>query len=414
MKYLYTCLLTVFSYATTTAQNFYTVSNDPKMNANFSSLQSAHNAVAAGSTLYLMPSQKSYGDLTMTKRLNVYGTGFLINDNFPPNTQAAGGTAIVSSVNFRPGSSGSLIEGIELTESITLGGALWGISSKATLARFIFDSVSNITISRCYARTAENQFAAIFAMDSASNCLIKQCYLSIGVGFCPTVNGGTGDVPRFNIINFRSWATSKYKIHNVTFANNIFDGYAHCGAAGPFYLSYPQFDNNNTLRNQIVFDHNTFYGPTDRLEAATGQFFSNPSCTNITYTNNLFQNNAGPIRTAQFSSTRFYGTTNKNMATDTGFFAGTTGINAAQAANALQNFYANGSTSLDGLHQIQPGHAALTYATNGGEIGAFGGQYPFKLSGIPDYPYPFSVKVPAKATTGGTLPVRIKARAGNQ
>ena len=102
------------------------------------------------------------------------------------------------------------------------------------------------------------------------------------------------------------------------------------------------------------------------------------------------------------------------MATDTGFFAGTSGTNAAQTANAIQNFYANGSTSLDGLHQIQPGHAALTYSTNGGQIGAFGGQYPFKLSGIPDYPYPYSVKVPAKATTGGTLPVKIKARAGNQ
>jgi hypothetical protein len=58
------CLFAAPSFTTVTTQNFYTVSNNPNFNAKYTSLQAAHDAVAAGSTLYLMPSQKALADNT--------------------------------------------------------------------------------------------------------------------------------------------------------------------------------------------------------------------------------------------------------------------------------------------------------------------------------------------------------------
>lgn len=421
-KSLFISLLAVLVYSSTHAQDFYTVSNDPSFNANYTSLQAAHDAVPAGSTLYLLPSQKSYGDVTLTKRLKIYGTGFLLNENLAPNTQASGGTAIVSAFIFRPGSDGSVVEGVELTESGTLGGALYGNStSRAWGARFTFDSVSNITISRCYARSLENVYSAICSMDSANNCLIKQCYFSIGVGNCPTINGGAGgNAPAFNLINYRSWATSAYKIKNVTFANNIISAYAHCGANNYYYLSFPAFNASSRV-DSLKFINNTFLAKMNELYnnvAGDGgnnlAYTSNQYCTRVRYTNNVFQNPSGTGRFFSFGSSRFFGPTSNNVSTDTSFFITTSDSNADAVANVLQRLYANGSSSLDGSHQIQNGNMALTYAAGGGQAGAFGGQYPFKLSGIPDYPYPYAVKVSTKATIGGTLPVKIKAKAGNQ
>jgi hypothetical protein len=50
---------------------------------------------------------------------------------------------------------------------------------------------------------------------------------------------------------------------------------------------------------------------------------------------------------------------------------------------------------------------------NGTDAGAFGGDEPYILSGIPSIPSIYQLTVPANVPQGGTLNVQIKAKTNN-
>ncbi len=82
----------------TSAQNIYTVPNVPGSIANFKTLQGAHDSVAAGNILYVLPGSFSYGDVVFTKKLTVYGTGYFLGQNLEPYTQANISPVLVNSI----------------------------------------------------------------------------------------------------------------------------------------------------------------------------------------------------------------------------------------------------------------------------------------------------------------------------
>lgn len=98
---------------TVQAQNVFYVDNNqgsPVNNAqnNYTSVQAAIDAASAGDIIYLQPSPNNYGDINMTKPLNIYGIGH--------NPQLNQGTrAVVNNILFRSAdASGSVISGLEI------------------------------------------------------------------------------------------------------------------------------------------------------------------------------------------------------------------------------------------------------------------------------------------------------------
>ncbi len=98
---------------TVQAQSVFYVDNNqgsPVNNAqnNYTSVQAAVNAAAAGDIIYIQPSPNSYGDIQMTKPLTIYGIGHNPELN-------AGQVASVSNILFRyANASGSKISGLNI------------------------------------------------------------------------------------------------------------------------------------------------------------------------------------------------------------------------------------------------------------------------------------------------------------
>lgn len=69
------CLLSISTYATV-----YRV-NNTGADADFTAPQAAHDAASAGDTLYIEASPNSYGDLTISKEIHIFGPGYFLSQN---------------------------------------------------------------------------------------------------------------------------------------------------------------------------------------------------------------------------------------------------------------------------------------------------------------------------------------------
>ena len=106
--YLIFSLLFVFSNESLIAK-IWRVNNAPGINADFNNLQTAHNSANAGDTLYVEGTPSSYGGLTCTKRLSLFGPGYFLAEN--ENTSAIKNHAHIDGISFNEGSQGSLFCG---------------------------------------------------------------------------------------------------------------------------------------------------------------------------------------------------------------------------------------------------------------------------------------------------------------
>ncbi len=360
------------------AQNRYTVSNVPGVSSNFKTLQGAHDSVAAGSILYVLPSSYSYGDVVFTKRLTVYGTGYFLGQNLEPNTQATSAPVLINSIRFRQGSDNSYIEGLQLAYQVPQN------TNRVTL-----DTVSNITISRCLVVSPTNGgYHSFFFINGANNCLIKQCYIQCTSGYTdpPVVKYLSGTNPNFS---------------GIQFINNIFD-WAPIGGNAFYFGSdaYGGFQPNGT--SNLTIANNTFI-----------TYLKNSQFGNLNYTNNIFINSVPTDSVVNPAYTYLNGTNLNNITNVANLF--TTPGNNYQSANADSLFVYTlpGYHSIDQKWMVKNGSYAKTYGQGGIEVGAYGTANPYKLSGIPELPFIYNITVPSQATAPGTISVRIKAKASN-
>ncbi len=93
------------------------VDNNGGSPGNFTSAQAAHDAAAVvnNDTLYFNGSGTGYGDLTMTKRLYIFGPGYFLTQN--PQTQAAPDHAFVNELRVMPAAAGSIITGMTMNRA---------------------------------------------------------------------------------------------------------------------------------------------------------------------------------------------------------------------------------------------------------------------------------------------------------
>lgn len=100
--------ITIF-IAMSASATVWRVNNRPNVDADFTSLAAAYAGASANDTIYIEGSPFSYGGNTFYKPLTVIGAGYWLNEN--DSTQAYKEHSIVSTLTFRAGSEGSLVEG---------------------------------------------------------------------------------------------------------------------------------------------------------------------------------------------------------------------------------------------------------------------------------------------------------------
>ena len=163
------------------------VNNNIGVNANFTTLQTAHDGAASGDTIFLESSATSYGSLNSSKKLVMIGTGYFLGQN--PGLQAFALPSYVDAITFNTGSEGSSIEGV----------------STSTSAINVY--VNNIVIRRNYLGTANDNInpdyicGAINIYSGASNIFITQ-------NFALTISSNStsiGILISNNFISFHSY-----------------------------------------------------------------------------------------------------------------------------------------------------------------------------------------------------------------
>ncbi len=180
MKQILLLVTVMMAFAITTHATVWRLNNRPGTNADFTSLQQAHDAVFQGNpvvqpgdTLYLEASSGSYGNLIATKKLTIIGAGYFITENF--ETQADYNTSPVSTITFNNGSQGSSISGCSITNIVI--------------------NTSEIVIQRNYIHlSASNTHCILFNSNNIDNVIIRNNYISHGAstsnvsGYCITSN----------------------------------------------------------------------------------------------------------------------------------------------------------------------------------------------------------------------------------
>lgn len=220
------------------------VNNTPGAEADFTTLQAAHDGASAGDTIYLEASHVSYGNLTATKQLVIIGTGYFLAEN--PTTQANLNSSKTGSITFNNGSQGSVITGCDITNVITINTSDLVIERNA----MVFSVTGNGMI-----RLGTNDVTDIMII---SNYLYN-------------TNSSTS---RYVI---RSWGSG---IGNVTITNNFIR--THHGQSYPLHLSdgFTGLIENNVISGRVLINNAEFNNNIIR----GGDMFS---ATNSTWFNNL-------------------------------------------------------------------------------------------------------------------------------
>jgi hypothetical protein len=222
-----------------------TVNNESGASADYSSLQAAINAVSDDDTLYVQPSQISYGGILLNKRLVIMGAGH--NPTFSPYTTQ------IDQVAFGANSSNSIIKGCRM-DNVTSNSGL---------------SINNIVISGCY---ISSSVPLSLGASTHNNWVFEGCIITATSN--SSVNLNEFDA---NLI-FRNCYVQNYG-SNVILGNaptgTLFD---HCVLAHPGVSAFTGACSGVNIQytNSIIA---TF---------ASSNSGVNATCISCSYTNNIF------------------------------------------------------------------------------------------------------------------------------
>ncbi len=208
--------------------------NNTGVPADFTTAQAAHNSVSVvnGDTIHLEASGASYGSLTITKQLVIIGNGYLLGTlgaNANPDLQANPAPSLLSAASFIAGSSGSVLQGVTVTGTLSVGG-----------------SASNITIRRNRLNTV--------TLGLCNNIQVLQNYIDLSTS--ALINGDGSPATNLQINNnVIALTINMGSTWNGDFMNNIISSVYNFGA--------------NTLYNCRVWNN---------INVQTGSVFTLTSC----------------------------------------------------------------------------------------------------------------------------------------
>jgi hypothetical protein len=326
------------------------VNNNPVVNANFNSITSAlsSSSVAINDTVYVEGSAQNYGPLTVNKNVVLIGAGYFLTDN--DSTQAFDQSSVVTSMSIA--AAGARIFGFQINGSVTF-------------------SANDIVFERNRVNQTGSSATAINISSSRNNLTIRNNWIQrpITSSCC---NAGWA-------IDVSTGSTNVYIIGNIIKAGTK----ANSSSWEPSQAGAIRMASNATavLTNNVILGHMTLFNA----------IFNNNIQLNGTYSpTNMIQvaHNLG-------QSTQF-GTSNGNLSN----------VNMATVFT-----YGPGGEDVDNHYQLLAGSPALGAGVSGVDAGAFGGDFPYYLSGIPAIPAVFEATIPTIVTTASGLNINTKIKA---
>ncbi len=327
---------------------------NPAIVADFTgTLQAVHDnaSVATGDTIHVEQSPTTYGPCTFTKRLVVIGSGYFLNKN--PFTQ----------VNR---DYGSTVGDLTFYNNNTSGTHVYGLTTGN-----VYMGVNNLLMAR------NNITGILFIGNTNTNNIdgmtVRQCYFN-------------GSAPS-NQAMIRS-NTGTGLITNMAFINNIF-GY-------PNYYNYSFILNdkvsgilkNNVIAGSLGMSIQNFY-------VVNNIGFSAANNGN-TFTNCVIEYNTGIVAGMYVTP----GGTNNT-------------IGLGNQTKAVAQIALLGGTSTDNQYSLAVSSECIGAGKDGADCGAFGGDYPYKLSGIAPVPNIYAVTIAPISAGSSTISVTVSAKGNN-
>jgi hypothetical protein len=338
MKSCLAIFLALFS--TVATATIRTVSNDPALQAQFTTFDAAQTASATGDTIYLQGTTFQYPPLNVRKRLVIIGSGFAANNPLGQSTK-------VESINLvrnaTDDATGSTIMGLLIAGSVLPTGGAFAVPNNITLMR---NSIGG--------------------------------NVSLSPGSC----GGT-------------YPTGWVIVNNIFFSRIDGGGTISCGGPVNTLIANNIFQNGNIngfVSATVIIDHNIFLGVTGGVLA---------QLTNLTITNNIFSRSTGfvldpsaSVLSCVFNNnlsnlTTIANPTFYNPGNSFNHFIASAGASNTGTGNIIgQNplFIVNANpdaySSLDN-YRLQSSSLGKNAATDGTDLGIYGGTYPFPSGGAP-------------------------------
>ncbi len=230
-----------------------TVDNNTDADINglyYAAFADAHSAAVDGDTIYINPSSRTYGNITISKHLVIYGVGFA------PQTNSKQATTL-SSVTLGGGADNSVLNGLVITQVVNLS-----------------TSLDAVQITNCYIARSIN-----FTNTSATlgQFLIAGCVLGSDALTSESVirlQGGSivGPVDIVSNLIFGSEAgQGAITVSGANILNNIFIG----AESNTNFLAFHQVQGCN-------IEYNIFYGRSPQ-SSDPANFFGNSFSGNMTF-----------------------------------------------------------------------------------------------------------------------------------
>ncbi|NRA93577.1 MAG: hypothetical protein HRU26_13010 [Psychroserpens sp.] len=263
------------------SQTVHIVDNNQGAGAQYTSVQAAVDAAAPGDIIYLQPSPNGYGDINMTKPLNIYGIGYTPELN-------SGQRATVSNILFRSAdASGSKISGLRIN-GIFLDNTTFNNHDVVITNNYIgqiignnsTSAANNAIISGNHLRNPN--FRCIYVLNSQnwiiSHNTIHQTNTSSGWGTFEDFNAST--IFNNNIVSTRQNGDGNQAIllfnscSGSQISNNIFL------FTGNNVTNFTSSGGNNALnfQNNLTFNYN---GTLDLLSGMNNLDNTDPQFVNI-------------------------------------------------------------------------------------------------------------------------------------
>jgi hypothetical protein len=358
-KSLFTTLLCLLAFSfSVSAQTIRRVNNNAGVTGVnvYTTIQAAHDAAVAGDIVYVEPSTTSYGNLTATKRLTIYGNGFFISEN--TNTTLDSRSSNIGTLTLDAGTANSIISGLSIGGTVYLKDA-------------------NITLTRCRLYYINLQYSGNTNLNPptiADNIVISNCFIEAN---------SAGDLIIGSFISFTAPTPNRY-VSNAVIKNNIFNN------GGPGVLSGVQ---NSLIMNNTV----------------RGNWHANSGSTSgCNYVNNVCQGGNSTI----LSNTNGNSFSNNISLGSTFWPAGNGNQNNVSTTNFFIGSFP-GSVSPDNSYQLSATSIGLTAGLNGGQVGAFGGSTPYSLGAYSAVPMITNFTTSGVGNSSTPLSVSITVRGNN-
>ena len=310
-----------------------------------------NSSVASGDTIHLEQSPTTYGNCIFTKRLIVIGAGYFLNLN--PNTQVNNsyGTITGDLTFYNAGSASSFVYGCQVGN--------------------VYMGVNNLTISRCH-------FPAVSCLvgnNSTGNIdgmSLRQCFFSGNIGPVNMIrnNTGTGIVTNMNIYG-NIIAPLQYGINLDSKVSGIFKN----NVVSVYYTPI-------TIQGFYVVNNLTY--------CSQGNYPNSFSNCNVEFNAGLY---ASHFVTGMGGTGTTYGTGN--------------------STKTLAQMGFLGGASTDGAYQLANTSVVLGIGKDGNDLGAYAGDYPYKLSGIAPVPNIYGLTIAPITAGAATISVTVTAKGNN-